>query len=89
MAMEVKFSKQLHKPALPIALLLIGLFIVSTLALTRIQPTNITRALTTGIFRIKPASNGLAHISLETSQSSTSPNLDQAGRSASLTFEMQ
>lgn len=83
--MEIINSKNLHKHAVPVVILLTGLLIVSTMALYGSSTTAVARGLTTRVIDIKPSSKGLANVSLR--QTETPPlNLNQAGQTAQYYF---
>jgi hypothetical protein len=103
--MEVKTPpKQLLKHTLPVLMIIIMLFAVSTvmlggqgaLDLNQAQNSALARGLVTRVFRVRPTANGLAKITLNNSAapdpvagSGLTDGLSQTGRVARLSFEVQ
>lgn len=90
-------TKKLHHHALPIALMIFGIFGLAVAVQAHYSNlgtsplSDISRALTTRAVHIRPAKNGLAEISQPSAgQPKTNlGNLNQAGRSAEVTLFMQ
>lgn len=81
MAMEVT-SKNLHRHAVPIGLVLVAVMIISVVA---IYGSSVAGGLTTQVITIHPGSNGLAKIS------KTEPrpiDLSDAGHAAALSLSL-
>jgi hypothetical protein len=90
--MEVNLSKQLHRHALPVVLVilcLLALAIVSLLPGSK-SDSSLAKALFTRTIHIKPKANGLAGVSLGSKvESIETANIQDAGRSTQLTFSLQ
>jgi len=79
--MEVK-TKQLHKHAMPVVMLLVGLMIVSAIAFGGTDNNAVGHGLVTRVIHIKLSSSGLAKITLTAPKPPTIPNLNDVGQTA-------
>ena len=78
--MEIN-SKQLHKHAMPVVMLLVGLMIVATLAFGNTD-SGVGRGLGTRVIHVKLSGSGLAKITLTAPKPPTTPNLNHVGQTA-------
>jgi hypothetical protein len=74
-------SKRLHKHALSLAAVLIGVFIVSAMLIS-LTSSSVSQGLVAQIMHIQPGSNGVAHVSFESSQVPVGDAGQQAGQTA-------
>jgi hypothetical protein len=96
MAMEkiANPSKQLHKHAAPVALLLTGVITLAVVAITNYTSqglateTTLVRALFTRVLDVKPSTNGLASVSRHQEKPAGTSNLEQVGQSAQLSLSL-
>lgn len=103
--MEVSTSrKQLHKHAVPIVMITMGLLTLSVLTLGHYHLANmnsgvtLARGLVAPVLHVKPIAKGLTHFTLDSSattltnvgvSSSLSDAFTQAGQAAQLSFTFQ
>ncbi len=80
MAMEIKNSKQLHKHAVPVALVVMIMLVAAS---------GYGHDLFKRVIKIQPSANGLARITVEKTASPKLSDANQAGRTASLTVELR
>jgi hypothetical protein len=81
MAMEIN-SKRLHKHALPVVMLLVGLTIISAIAFGNTNNNAVGRGLVTRVIHVKLYGTGLAKITLAAPQPRTEPNFNHVGQTA-------
>jgi len=88
----------LHRHALPLAMILFGIISLSAVVIQAYNAGNLeggsapARGLVTRVVEIKPARNGLAHVTVTDNKPPTTQDnmaIDQAGRSAQLSIDFQ
>ncbi len=88
MGMEEVISKQLHKPAIPIAFGIISLLIVSGFGLTNTEKSSAAiSALNKSSITIKKDSSNGGLVSIQVKEENDKGNIDEIGRAADYYFK--
>jgi hypothetical protein len=82
-------SKQLHKHAIPVIVLVVGLFMISALALSNDINSNnsVPKGLFTRVVHVKFSANWLAKVTLQDSTADGYTNIGQASQTAARVLE--
>ena len=94
MAVEVKYSKRLHRHAVPVVVAVGLLMVVSIIAIGnhKISTETAGRALVARPLRVTPTPNGLSKITASQPRAADftgEPSIGQAGRTASLLLSLE
>lgn len=87
-------SKQLHRHAVPVGLVLLVLLTVSAVLMI-VYPSgptsssSLTRGLVTQVIHVQRAPNGLAKVTTEKNQPAANSNFNDIGRAAQFTLSLQ